>query len=323
VIRRDVPRWRSLWPLPAAALLLLVALWNPTAPRTQQRWMHLVFVDITQSMNTLDMPAQGATAVPAGGAGDSRLAFTRRALQRTLTELPCGSQLGLGVFTEYRSVLLLAPLEVCANYEELFAVIERIDGRLAWAGASEIWRGVESALQVTSLVEGAPTVVFISDGHEAPPLRGSQQIRLELPPRAPPGWIAGVGGDVPMPIPKFDPTGRALGVWQADEVLQSDPASLGRTVGGARQTLVDADGAPIEVLAGSGIEHLSSLREPHLRMLAEGAGLQYLRLRQPGDLAAALRAPSLARPVTSDASWRWLPALLALALMLWPLLRRS
>ena len=311
-----------LWPLPLAALLLLVALWNPSAPRTQQRWMHLAFVDITQSMNTLDMPAPGATAVPPGGVGDSRLGFTRRALQRTLAELPYGSQLGLGVFSEYRSVLLLTPLEVCANYEELFAVIERIDGRLAWAGASEVWRGVESAMQVASLVQGKPSVVFISDGHEAPPLRGSQRIELELPQHAPPGWIAGVGGDVPMSIPKFDPNGRALGVWQADEVLQSDPASLGRTVGGARQTLVDADGKPIEVLAGSGIEHLSSLREPHLRSLAEGGGLQYLRLRQPGDLSTALRAQSLARLVTSDASWRWLPALLALALMLWPLLRR-
>ena len=71
-----------LWPLPLAALLLLVALWNPSAPRTQQRWMHLAFVDITQSMNTLDRPAPGATAVPPGGVGDSRLGFTRRALQK-------------------------------------------------------------------------------------------------------------------------------------------------------------------------------------------------------------------------------------------------
>lgn len=306
--------------LVAAAVLLVLAWADPKALRTQQRWHHLAFVDVTQSMNTLDMPQAGSTSTAV--AADSRLAFTRRALQRALADLPCGSKLGLGIFTEYRSLLLLAPLEVCAHYDELLAVIERIDGRLAWAGASEVSRGVESALHVSSVVAQRPSLVFISDGHEAPPLRGARLPTLTLPEQPAPGWLVGVGGDEPRPIPKFDPTGRALGVWQADEVLQTDPASLGRTVGGARQTLVEADGAPIEVQPGSGIEHLSSLKEPHLHALAQATGLQYLRLREPGDLSAAMRAPSLARPVQAQASWRWLPALLALLLLLWPSLRR-
>lgn len=312
--------------LVAAALLLLVAWADPKALRTQQRWHHIAFVDVTQSMNTLDMPQAGSagsqSTATAALSADSRLAFTRRALQRALADLPCGSKLGLGIFTEYRSLLLLAPLEVCAHYEELFAVVERIDGRLAWASASEVSRGAASALQVASAVAGQPSVIFISDGHEAPPLRGSRLPELTLPEQPSPGWVIGVGGDVPTPIPKFDPIGRALGVWQADEVMQTDPASLGRTIGGAQQTLVDADGAPIEVQRGSGIEHLSSLKEPHLRALAQATGLQYQRLREPGDLSAALRAPQLARQVQAEASWRWLPALLALLLLVWPSLRR-
>jgi mxaL protein len=309
------------WPWLVAALALLLAWADPKWPQTQQRWQHIVIVDITQSMNTRDMQLP----LPGGGgavANESRLAFVRQALQRALADLPCGSSLGLGVFTEYRSLLLLAPLEVCAHYDELLAVIGRLDGRMAWASSSEVARGVESALQVANQVAAKPSVVFISDGHEAPPLRGGALPTITLPPHPAAGWVAGVGGDTPMPIPKFDPTGRALGYWQADEVMQTDPVSLGRTVGGARQTLVDTDGSPLEVFRASGLEHLSSLKEAHLQVVAQATGLQYRRLRDSADLSAIMRAPQLARALRVPVSWRWLPALAALLLLVWPFLPR-
>lgn len=310
---------RGSVPLIVAALALLLAWVDPALPRTQQRWQHVVFVDITQSMNARDM------LLPVAGGGgardlDSRLAFVRASLRRAFDELPCGSSVGLGVFTEYRALLLLAPLEVCAHYDELVGVSERIDGRMAWASSSEIARGVESAIKVADQVAGRPSVVFVSDGQEAPPLRGGVLPTIELPPRPARGWVLGVGGDTPVPIPKLDPTGRSLGVWQAHEVMQSDPTSLGITPGGVRRDLVDADGRPVEVFAGSGLEHLSSLREPHLRAVAQAVGLGYRRLAAPGDLSAALRAPELSRPVRAAVSWRWLPLLLALAALLYPYL---
>jgi mxaL protein len=324
-MRRAAP---GTWPWLGAALALLIAWADPQWPQTQPRWEHVVIVDITQSMNTRDMQVPVVGAAPAATAADSRLAFVRHALQRAVSDLPCGSTLGLGVFTEYRSLLLLAPLEVCSHYDELLAVIGRIDGRMAWASSSEVARGVESALQVTLRASkdaaSAPSLVFISDGHESPPLRGGALPTIELPQQQQPpaGWIAGVGGDEPMPIPKFDPTGRALGFWRADEVMQTDPVSLGRTVGGAVQTLVDADGKPVEVFRASGLEHLSSLKEPHLRAVAQATGLQYQRLVGAGDLSAMMRAPALARPVQATTSWRWLPALAALLLLARPFLPR-
>jgi mxaL protein len=308
VLRRLAP---GTLPWLAAALLLLLALADPHAPVTQLRWQHVVIVDITQSMNTLDMRIGGSAG------DDSRLAFARRALQQALADLPCGSALGLGVFTEYRSLLLLAPLEVCAHYDELLAVIERIDGRMAWAASSEVSRGVFSAMQVTQGLADRPSLVFISDGHESPPLRAGRLPNLDLPARPVLGWVAGVGGDIPAPIPKIDPSGRPLGVWQADDVMQSDPSSLGRTIGGAQQSLVDNDGAPLQAYEASGIEHLSSLKQAHLQAVADAAGLRYRRLRDVGDLSAAMRAPELARPVKTQASWRWLPALAALVLLGW------
>ncbi len=301
-----------------AALLLGLAWVDPKVMLTRQRYELFFVVDITQSMNTRDMALRqsGGARVEA-----SRLAFTRAALARTLAALPCGSRVALGVFTEYRTLPLLAPLEVCAQHEALRATIDRIDGTLAWASASEVSRGVESALQVAARLPGRPALVFVSDGHESPPLRFGRLPTLEWPAPPLPGLLLGVGGDTPQRIPKLDPLGRVLGHWEADEVMQADPASLGRTVGGARQSLVDADGAPLEVDRSGGQEHLSALKEPHLRALAQSAGLRYARLRDAGDLDAALRGAALERPLSSPVSWRWLPALLALALIVGPLLR--
>jgi mxaL protein len=307
-------RWlRSPWPLALAALLLAIALLSPRLPLPAQSWHHVVMVDITQSMNAVDMPGgEGAVA---------RTEFVRRALRQAVTAMPCGSKLGLGVFTEYRALLLLTPLEVCSHYEELLAAIDRLDGRMAWAGASEVWRGLHSALKVVRDLPGSPSLVFVSDGHEAPPLRPDADTSADAALRGVRGAIAGVGGTTPVPIPKFDVDGHRIGDWEAAEVMQTDSISLGRTIGGAAQSLVDADGRPVAVLAGSGIEHLSSRKGDHLQALAQGSGLAYRAIDGAGDLRALLRDPQLAQTVTAPREVRALPTALALLLLgaaLWP-----
>jgi mxaL protein len=311
-------RWlRSPVPLALAAVLLAASLLSPRLPLPASSWHHVVMVDITQSMNAVDMP--GAEAPIA------RAEFVRRALREALPALPCGSKLGLGVFTEYRSLLLLTPLEVCSHYEELLAAIDRLDGRMGWAGASEVWRGLHSALKVVKDLPGSPSLVFVSDGHEAPPLRPDADTTADEALRGVRGAIAGVGGATPVPIPKFDVDGQRIGDWDADEVMQTDSVSLGRTIGGAAQTLVDADGRPVAVLAGSGSEHLSSRKDDHLQALAQGSGLAWRAIERSGDLRALLRDPQLAQTVTAPRDVRALPTALALLLLcaaLWPRFKR-
>jgi mxaL protein len=297
----------SPWLLAVAAALLGLALAVPRLSLPGASWNHVVVVDITQSMNAVDMPWQRASV--------SRLEFVRRSLHEAAAALPCGSRLGLGVFTEYRSLLLLTPVEVCSNYDELLAVIDRIDGRMAWAGASEVSRGVFSAMAVVGALPGSPSLVFVSDGHEAPPRRPDADVAPEHRPPNLRGVLAGVGGDAPVPIPKFDVDGHRIGVWEADEVMQTDPFSLGRTVGGARQSLVDSDGKPVQALAGSGIEHLSSLKEAHLRALSQGTGLAFRRVDSSAALTAVLRDPALAQTVTAERDVRAVPTALALLLL--------
>lgn len=81
---------------------------------------------------------------------------------------------------------------------------------------------------------------------------------------------------------------------------------------------------PRQLAAGrrhAGNEHLSSLREPCLRLLTAETGLQYHRLDDAAGLAAALQAPALTQPVPVHADARGPLALLALGLLLarlWP-----
>ena len=125
-------------------------------------------------------------------------------------------------------MVLIAPLEICANFRELTSVLEGIDGRMAWAGRSEVAKGIGWAIRLAAALPDQPALVFVSDGHEAPPLHPAHRPAFGEPGTIA-GLLVGVGGAAPVPIPKLDPDGRRLGFWRADEVMQTDPISRGRS----------------------------------------------------------------------------------------------
>jgi mxaL protein len=315
-LTRQLASWRAdrgRWRLLLAALALAATFAQPGIDLPRPLFDHVVVIDITQSMNVLDQSVDGATV--------SRLAHAKRALRVALDELPCGSKLGWAVFTENRSYLLLTPVEVCANRAELRATLAGIDGRMAWSGGSEVAKAVHSGIVVVKELPGRPSLIFMTDGQEAPPLDPHHRPAFDDKPGEVSGLIVGVGELTPSPIPKFDPSGRPLGTWSADEVTQTDPRSQGRggSVGGERMVddaaaLPDAPGLG----ATPGREHLSGLREAYLQLLASENGFAYLHLREPRQLAAALRARALARPVVARVDGRVALAALAFVLLLWP-----
>jgi mxaL protein len=268
-------------------LLLLIALFMPPFQLPRDTYTYLVFLDITQSMDVEDHELDGAPA--------SRLAFARRAVQRAIRELPCGSRVGLGAFTEYRTLLLLAPIEVCGNYNDLLVSLDYIDGRMRWRNSSEVAKGVSWAVRAARDIGEGTNVVFLTDGQEAPPLRPSMQLLFDdVKPGQIHGWLMGVGGDVPMPIPKTDRNGNLLGYWRAEDVVQR----IGEPADGRRNQ-----------------EHLSSLREPHLRVIAQQIGFEYARVLKPSSLSDAMRDSRFAirRPVPTELYW--LPAAAALLVL--------
>jgi mxaL protein len=257
----------------------------------------IVVLDITQSMNTLDVLLDGQPA--------SRLALAKARLHRALAQLPCGARLGWAVFTEYRSYVLLLPVEVCANYAELSATLDRIDGTMAWAGGSQIGKGLMSALRISARIPEHPAVVFFTDGHEAPPLPSDFELAVPDDAGDPHGIIVGVGGDALRPIPKYDPTGHPVGVWGPDEVMQSAPQP------GLREPPQPGRPAPT---TSAGTEHLSSLKQSHLRELAALTGLGYARLQPSTDVAALLQDERATRKLAVPVDAR--APLAATALML-------
>lgn len=291
-----------------AAGLLACAAWYREPPPPGLAGVGLVMMfDISQSMLVED--------VHLGGRATSRLNLVKQAAARVVESLPCGASIGAGVFAGYRSVLLYSPIEVCANRAELLASISQVDIRMAWSGNSEIAKGYYASLAVTQALPGDPALVFITDGHEAPPVSPRYRPLFRGQEGAVKAAVVGVGGALPVPIPKRDPEGRALGYWNADEVMQIDPYSLPRTAGGS-DLLVEsgsATEADLRAAGTPGTEHLSSLRSDYLRLLAGETGATYRSMEKPEelvDLAQTLLSLSLE---TLPVSLRWLAMFLALA----------
>ena len=287
--RSAKPRpWKSAtWPAPIAALLFLViAICLPPINTPQTTYDYLVVFDITQSMNVEDYETNG---VP-----ESRLTFARNAVRQTLRELPCGSRVGWGIFTEYRTLVLLAPIEVCENYNDLLASLDRIDGRMRWANASEVSKGVFWALRGAHDLGGRPHVLFLTDGQEAPPVEGEGLPLFDDIKRGEiSGWLIGVGGYSPRPIPRTDSDGRPMGFWHADEVVQRDSSTTGH------------NGAPSH-------EQLSEVREPYLRQLAHQVGFDYLHLNNPDSIRTAMLYPAFAQKRKAPTDLAWVAAAAAL-----------
>ena len=301
---------RERWLLGTAALALAGCFLNPGWTMQRSLFEHVIVLDVTQSMNVTDQQLDGKPV--------SRLAYAKHALRQSLLQLPCGSKLGWAIFTEYRSLLLLAPVEVCANLTELRSTLVNIGTPMAWSGNSEIAKGVHSAIGIARQLPGSPSLVFVTDGHEAPPLNPRLRPAFDDKPGEVPGLIVGVGERLPSPIPKTDPQGRPLGFWGADEVMQTDARSQARGGSVAGETMLDDRAGTVTPSLGAvpGSEHLSGLREAYLRLLAREQGLAFLHLQSTQGLTAALTSPALARPVPSRGDGRVALAGLALVLLL-------
>lgn len=300
--------WR-FWLLAAAALCLAVALARPRIAMTGQVVNILAVIDITGSMNVRDQIVAGNPV--------SRLDAVKQTLPQVLGALPCQSRVALGVFTERRSFLLMEPVEICANFAALQATIARLDWRMAWEGDSYIAKGLTHAM---GIAEGlGADLLFLTDGHEAPPPPENWEESFEAGEGRVKGLIAGVGGYTPAPIPKFDPTGREVGFYNVDDVPHES------RVGGPPKNAEAREGwhprnAPYGAAARQGSEHLSAVREDHLQLLAGKTGLAYAHVGEAETLARALMASAVLHTSQNVLDISALPAALALVLLLAPYL---
>lgn len=295
--------WR-VFGLSLAFALLGLSLARPSAPLPQDFFRYVLVFDLTQSMNVEDVGGAGSTA--------SRLSYAKRAARSALRAMPCESSAGLGIFTGHRSFLLFSPVEVCRHWEEIDAMLKRLDWRMGWAAKSEVAKGLYSGLEIAKGLDKDTVLVFFTDGHEAPPINDNFRPVYEGVPGEVRGVLVGVGGKRLVPIPKYDTGGRQHGYWAANEVMQVDPFTLGRPGSVENESMSGVDRAELvqRVLAGN--EHLSSLREAYLKRLAGELRLRYHRLESEKGLSNLLLESEFAVRRVAETDLAWISASLAL-----------
>ena len=275
---------KSRWPLLAVACLALAyAAWHRDPPPPAQAGVGVVMAfDITQSMLVEDTPIDGRPR--------PRLEFAKRAALGVVQALPCGAAVGAAVFAAHRMVLLYSPVEVCANRTEIMHSIGRIDTSMAWGGNSEVAKAYHAGLALARALPDRPALVFLTDGHEAPPLNPRHRPAFNGKAGEVRALLAGVGGLLPAPIPKRDPSGRPVGYWNPEEVMQVDPYQAPRTAGSNDMLVESGEASADDLRAGGtpGSEHLSSLRSDYLQLLASETGASYRNLRATTELPAAV-----------------------------------
>lgn len=294
--------------LTAFSLLLVASTFAvPPLVFTRNYYRYVFVFDITQSMNVRDVD---------GSASISRLDFAKKSTISAIRRFPCGSEAGLGIFTQHRTLLLFTPVEVCEHYDEVIKTITDIDWRMAWRARSEVAKGLYSALGIMKQLKAPAHLVFLTDGHEAPPVHPELRPRFSGTPGDVAGLIIGVGGATPVPIPKFNILGDSVGTWQPDEVLQVDVYTIGRSGSVAGEVMVGVDRSTLEQRIAGGTEHLSAVREDYLLTLASEVGHPYYHLSSPDMLADTLMQPQFGYPKQASQDVRWILGTLALMCLL-------
>lgn len=283
--------WRTAALLAAAALTALTFA-DPKLPLPLRVFRYAFVIDITQSMNVRDYHVENMPA--------DRLNFVKESIRRAVHDLPCGSEVGLGLFTTQSVQLLFEPIEVCEHLPVIDDVLAHVDWRMAWAANSFIAQGVYAAVRDVKNRDPGIRLAFFTDGQEAPP----QTIRPTFSgkPGEIAGLIVGVGGLHPTAVPKYDRENRLIGYWENTDIAQMPESST------AYETTGTAPKPPREG------HYLSWLDENRLRELSATTGLRYHRLETPEGLMEALRAPKLSELRTAKTDVRWLLGLAALLL---------
>lgn len=289
------------WLLATAFVCFVAALVVPPGQAVRGSVDVLLVADITGSMNTRDYND--------GGKSESRLDAIKKLVRQTLVDLPCQSRLSLGIFAERRVFLLFNPVEVCSNFAPIVETVDALNWREGWEGDSHIASGLYRAIDIAG--ELHTDLVFMTDGQEAPPLPWSGGPAFEAKPGAVKGLLVGVGGYALSPIPKYDDNGREIGFYGSDDVLQESRFGL-PPPGAELRPGYNPRNAPFGNVHVNKNEHLSSVREPYLKALAQKTGLTYTHLTDEPQFLAALRAHAGTQPVTVVVARSPIPAALGL-----------
>lgn len=274
------------WLVAGALLATLIAAMAPRINIMRDTYDVLAVVDITTSMNTRD--------VASGAAPISRLDSAKSALRALLANLPCKSRLGLGIFTERRTFLLFDPVEVCDNFAAIDEAIGQLEWRMAWEGDSYVAKGLYSAIEIANSLDA--DLIFLTDGHEMPPLPYSGLPPFVDKPGEVGGLLVGVGSHTHSPLLRYDDDGREVGTYDEQDVPQENRAGPPPPDAESRPGY-HPKWAPFGNAIVNTNQHMAYVREAHLKELAAVTGLHYVYLGTAPGLIQPLVTAAHPRPV--------------------------
>lgn len=281
-----------------ALLLIVAALWLPPVPRDVKIMDSLFVLDITDSMNVEDAELDGNVM--------RRLDWAKEFTRQALLEMPCGAHAGLAIFSEARSLILMNPVEVCANYHDLTQMLNQIHQTMAWARSSEVSKATYTAIRQAKDITPKPSIVFLTDGHESPPIHESLFPKFQGTPGEIKGVMVGIGGSDLLPIPKTNEQGEIDGVWDVNEVMHVD------VYASTRGDMAERNQQKPRT------EHLSSQKKSHLETLANRVGFEFVSSpKDPQKLVNLIRNTSETRELTIDYDlYAWLSGLALILVLL-------
>ncbi len=301
--RRPAFRDLRFWLIALTLVVVLASLLLPKVKLTRDAYDIMGFVDISMSMNTRDVDLYGQTV--------SRLDAIKTILPQFVAGLPCQSRFGLGIFSERRVFVLFRPMEVCENFASIDASIESFDWRMAWEADSYVTKGVHAAIELAGRLDAS--LMFFTDGHEAPPLPFTGMDPFEGEPGKVKGLLIGVGGRELTPIPKFDDDGNEIGVYGPEDVLQESRFGMAPPTARERPGYHPRNNPFGDMKEGN--EHLGQLKEEHLKALATQTGLDYAPMTTASELISGMERAAQPRQVVVATDIRPYPATLALLLL--------
>jgi mxaL protein len=271
--------WRLVLLLIAMGLTIAL-FFHPTLTIPRNVFRYLFVIDITQSMNARDYRLSGYPS--------DRLEMAKASIRDSLHALPCGSEVGIGLFTTQSVNFLLEPIEICRHFSVIDDVLKHIDWRMAWSADSHVEVGLYQAIREIYKKDPSTRLVFMTDGQETPPQTVKAQ--FDGTPRALKGLIVGVGGRTPATVPRYDRDMNSLGIWENADI-EKPPISSN----------VYTEKVEVRTLPTEG-PYLSWMDETHLKALAATTGLGFLSLDTPELLTQALLNDDLAelRPALTD-----------------------
>jgi mxaL protein len=280
---------RDLTLLCMALFLLILAIFKPTWPIKRDIYSYLLVADISQSMNVLD---ETINTKPV-----TRMQYQQYLMHRIIRELPCGTQVSIGLFAGVSVAALYTPIEVCNNFHVLEDSIDHLDWRMSWSGNSRVR---ESMFTLARLIRSFPEpaqVVYFTDGEEAPKLHAFNTKDLAGFQGGKDWLFVGIGSDVGTAIPKLDDKNQLIGYWSAESfAMQPGIAQISEANLGIRDD---------NVAGGASDRFLSKLDEKYLESVAKEIEGNYVNGDSLQKVLSAMKKQPPARRDKADFDLRW------------------